>query len=84
MIDKKEELSDMLDELQHIKREMGDDTLVDVIRENHFEHALIDFNEPMNQYNNRDIYPAINIQNCYIPSPSYNGSSYQFHKNKNN
>lgn len=83
-MDIKEELSDMLDELQRIKWEMGDDTLVDVIRENHFEHALINFDEPMNQYNSREPYPAINIQNMYIPSPSYNGSSYQFRKNKNN
>ncbi|MCI9435244.1 MAG: hypothetical protein HFI86_08265 [Bacilli bacterium] len=78
----KEELSDMLDELQCVKREMGDDTLVDVVQEHHFEHALINFDEPMNQYNSRDPYPAINIQNCYIPSPSYSSSSYQLRKSK--
>ncbi len=64
----KEELSDLIDELQEIKRKMGDDTLVDVVHEYHYEHSLIDFDEPMNQYNCRDIMPAINIENYYIPS----------------
>lgn len=78
MIDKKEELSDMLDELQHIKREMGDDTLVGGVSQYNFEHTLIDFNEPIDSYNSRDIYPAIEIKTMYIPIPPDSG---QFHKN---
>lgn len=75
----KEELSDMLDELQHVKREMGDDTLVDVVQEHHFEHALINFDEPMNQYNSRDPYPAIKIKTMNVPIPPDSGSSSRFH-----
>lgn len=78
-MDIKEELSDMLDELQHVKREMGDDTLVDVDQEYHFEHALINFDEPVNQYNSRDILPAIKIKTMYIPIPPDSGSSSRFH-----
>lgn len=52
---------------------MGDDTLVDVVQEHHFEHTLIDFNEPIDQYNSRDILPAIKIKTKNVPIPPDSG-----------
>ena len=42
----------------------------DSISKHCFEHAgLVDFNEPVDMWNNRDILPAMVIKNCYIPVP---------------
>lgn len=79
--EKIEELSDILDELQRIKYGMGDDTLVDVVEEHHFEHSLIDFHEPMDEYNSRELLPAIKIKHFNAPIPPDSG---YFHKDKNN
>ena len=44
-----------------------------------FEHAgLVDFNEPVDIWNNRDILPAMVIKNCYIPIPAEDNCNYVY------
>lgn len=54
---------------------VSDNQLVNVYEQYVFVNSLIDFDEEMNEWNSRDILPAIAIKNCYIPTPPDSGSS---------
>ncbi len=52
-----------------------ENTLVEVFDQNIFGNSLIDFDEEMNEWNSRDILPALAIKDWYIPIPPDSGFS---------
>ncbi len=54
---------------------LSEDELIEIYEQHVFENSLIDFNEEMNEWNSRDILPALAVKNCYIPIPPDSGSS---------
>lgn len=58
-----------------IKAREKDNELIDIYEQHIFEHSLINFDEPFDEWNMRDILPAFPSRNCYIPIPPDSGSS---------
>lgn len=78
MVDKsklKDDLKSMVGDLKTAANKTNDNELVDIYEQHSFEHALIDYNEPVDEWNMRDILPAFPSRNCYIPIPPDSGSS---------
>ena len=51
------------------------DELVEIYEQHSFVNSLIDFEEEVDEWNSRDIFPAFPTKNCYIPIPPDSGSS---------
>lgn len=73
----KDDLKSMVGDLKTAANQTNenDNELVDIYEQHSFEHSLIDYNEPVNEWNMRDILPAFPSRNCYIPIPPDCGSS---------
>lgn len=71
------ELKSMAQDLKTVtNKTKGDDNEFIITEEQHcFEHSLIDFEEPVDEYNMRDILPAFPSRTCYIPIPPTSGST---------
>ena len=58
----------------------GDDNYGSKYGKHIFVNSLIDFDEEVDEWNNRDILPAMVIKNCYIPIPAEDNGNYVYKK----
>lgn len=78
MVDKsklKDDLKSMVGDLKTAANQTNEkaNELVDIYERHSFEHALIDYNEPVDEWNMRDILPAFPTKKCCIPIPPDSG-----------
>lgn len=54
---------------------VNNNELMDIYEQHIFAHSLIDYEEPVDEWNMRDILPAFPSRSCYVPIPPDCGSS---------
>ena len=75
MKDSLKELKSVATDLKNIANntEKEDNELIVIDEQYTFEHSLINFEEPVDEFNMRNIYPAFPTNSLYIPFPPDNG-----------